>query len=118
MLGQKEEPLHKKKKVISKYDLISSLMIQDSRNRKDSIGFQKAVASAASNMKRRELSRWPWQHRVQHAGPKFGIHDRLPQPFASQPAAIANIFGRGLGGFKVNVLRYLGLGRVFQGLLI
>jgi hypothetical protein len=65
-VGTRDEPLQKK--VISKYDLISSPMIQDSVNRKDSNGFQKAVASAVSSMERRELSRCALAARVQHAG--------------------------------------------------
>ena len=105
-VGTRDEPLQKK--VISKYDLISSPMIQDSVNRKDSNGFQKAVASAVSSMERRELSRCALAARVQHAGHSSATTidyctGALPKPFQSgrrQPFSLqpylANIFGRDL----------------------
>jgi hypothetical protein len=86
--GTRDEPLQKK--VISKYDLISSPMVQDSVSKKDSNGFPKAVASAVSSMERRELSRCALAARVQHAGPSsattidYGVlHRCTPPPFQS-----------------------------------
>lgn len=117
--GTGDEPLQKK--VVSKYDLISSPMIQDSVSKKDSNGFPEAVASAVSSMERRELSRCALAARVQHAGPSSATTidyctAALPHHFKVEgdSLSVCSPYHDTQPTSSAAIFRYLGLGQVFQ----
>jgi len=98
-------------------------MNQGSRNRKESNGFRKAIASAPSNMERRKVSRYalqpgfstqdPVRHPRSTTAPLHSPHISNWKKIASA-CSCSQLLRPHLVGFKMNVLRYLGLGRVFQ----